>query len=154
MNKILWVQSNTSLKPDTIVNNKGDIMNFDEDYFSCKKSFDRILFFEDTLKEVYKKENVVAKSNRVNDFFFTSSFIEKDDIGRRIVYMFYTNYSSSDEIIENFMFFLKIVDKTICPVELNQLKEIINRLEKKSSRGFCWKLVYYLNIIKLWIRKS
>jgi hypothetical protein len=76
-----------------------------------------------------------SREKRDKSFFLRSNFLDKDSIGRRMAYMFYSkNYSSLEDVIKTLRDYASAFKRELNETEIRKAMESVEENKKKKKR--------------------
>lgn len=138
MIKILWTQNKNPSTPSSIINSEGKLISIDSSSVEGFDLFDKLLQYEKSctqvfaggnlvIKEYQKKVKGLLKKSEIIGCFISSVYTEKDDFGRLMPFMYYTDIVKSDEIILDLKNYSKKINKTMHENDINIIKIYIEK---------------------------
>ena len=82
--------------------------------------FNKLLDYQETSKQVYRSGNVSIKKHLNGGYFISSNFSNKDDIGRPMAFMFFTQNETKEKIIKELPVYLDPLAQLVEHLTFNQ----------------------------------
>lgn len=131
MEKLFWIQNENPNTPNTLIDKDGAVISLDNSEDYGYELFNQLLKYQENFKTLYTGKNLTIKGNVNRGIFISSNFMEKDDSGRKMGFMFFTKNTSKNEVIKDLMYFSGLVKRTVVPKDL---KEINRNLKVRNNQ--------------------
>ena len=122
MKRLFWIQNENPNIPNTIIDKEGKKISLDRSEDYGNELFNELLNYQETFKTIYNSKNLSIKRQKNGGIFISSNFLEKDDSGRRMGFMFFTKETSKKNIINDLLFFSNQVKRTLADQDLNEIE--------------------------------
>tara|TARA_R110002126_G_C10483197_1_gene502142 strand:- start:3239 stop:3709 length:471 start_codon:yes stop_codon:yes gene_type:complete len=132
--RIFWAQNEKPSIPDTLIDENGKIYKLGDEDYEGSSLFNKLLDYQTITKTVYQSGNLVIKRHLNKGFFISSNFSDKDDIGRPMAFMFYTENNTKESIISDLLFFSKLIKRTITNEDNRNIETEILKATKENNK--------------------
>jgi hypothetical protein len=131
MKRLFWIQNENPNIPNTIIDNEGKKISLHRSEDDGNKLFNELLNYQETFKTIYSSQNLSIKKRNNGGIFISSNFLEKDESGRRMGFMFFTEQASKKNIINDLLFFSGQVKRTLADQDLNDINRTFDNNNKE-----------------------
>ncbi len=153
MVRLFWTQNENPNIPNTLISTKGEIITLDKQENEGNELFNKLLDYQEASKTVYHSGNLFIKKYFEGGYFISSNFSEKDDSNRRMGFMFFTQNSKKEDVINDLLFFSKLIQRNLTDQDKasisKELSEDINR-KKKQIVKLIIAVIAILTIYVIW----
>ncbi len=133
MERLFWVQNENPSTPNTLIDTKGTIITLDRSEDEGYELFDELLDYQETSKTVFYSGNLSLKKHPDGGIFISSNFLDKDDSGRKMGFMFFTKNNAKNEVIKDLLFFSGLVKRKLVDQDIENINKNINRNKNKKQ---------------------
>lgn len=155
--KLFWTQNENPNISDTLIDTNGIIIELEADDNDGSVLFNELLDYQETSKPVYKSGNVSIKKHLSGGYFISSNFSNKDDIGRPMAFMFFTQNKSKEKIISDLLFFCNLIQRSITNQDRVNIDKALSKdtnINNKQIVKFIAVAIAVLIIYMLWKKIS
>lgn len=131
MERLFWIQNNNPNTPNTLIDTKGTIITLDRTEEEGYELFNELLDYQETSKMIFRSGNLSLKKHPDGGIFISSNFLDKDDSGRKMGFMFFTTNTTKNEVIKDLLFYSGLVKRTLEDQDIENLNRNINNKNKQ-----------------------
>ena len=151
--KLFWTQNESPNKSDTLIDTNGTIIELEVDDNEGAVLFNKLLDYQETSKQVYRSGNVSIKKHLNGGYFISSNFSNKDDIGRPMAFMFFTQNETKEKIIKDLLFFSNLIQRNITDQDRVNIENALNKNNKQIVKLIA-AVIVILIIYMVWKKIS
>lgn len=135
MIKLFWTQNENPSLLNTVIDPNGEVIPFDSANEICVKIVDDLLNYQESSILKFQKSNLYIREYPKGGVFISSNFLEKDDKGRTMAFMFFTQKTKKEDVIEDLLFFSRLVNRTLKSQDIGSInKELSKGIKKKNNQ--------------------
>jgi hypothetical protein len=154
MKKLFWTQNKKTSLSNTVITSNGDILPFDKSNDITVQIVDDLLEFQEISKLKYQGNNLYIRKHPKKGYFISSNFSNKDDNGRKMAFMFFTQNTKSKEVLQDLVFFSGLINRNLQEKDIVIMENELNTKNKKSVFTLIAIFVVVLSIYMLWKKMS
>lgn len=135
MIRLFWTQNKNPSLSNTVINADGEVMTYDKSNKHTAKLVNDLLDYQETSILKFQKDNLYIREYPKGGIFISSNFSNKDDKGRKMAFMFFTQNTKKEGVIDDLLFFSGLVNRTLKSQDIGNInKELSKRINKENKQ--------------------
>ena len=151
MIKLFWTQNKNSSLSNTVIDSDGEVLPYDKSNEVTVKIVDDLLEYQEISLLKFQGNNLYIRINPNGGTFISSNFSNKDDSGRKMAFMFFSENTNSKEVIQDLKFFSGLINRNLQEEDLIKIKNELTSNNKKSKKSMFTLIAIFVVVILIYM---
>ncbi len=151
MIRLFWTQNENPSLSNTVIDTNGTVLTFDKSNLTTVKLVNDLLDYQETSILLFQSSNLYIRKYPKGGIFISSNFSNKDDNGRKMAFMFYTQNKTKEMIIKDLLFFSNLIQRNLTEEDNVNINKVLSKETTKNYKQILILIAAAIAIITIYM---